>query len=96
MQTGKTIAFYGVGLMGVPMIARLAAAGHRVRAWNRTFEKAKAIEGGNVIAVEHARDAAEGADIAISILRCIDGPTCTCSSSPASPIRRRPNRSTDE
>ena len=72
MQTGKTIAFYGVGLMGVPMIARLAAAGHRVRAWNRTFEKAKAIEGGNVIAVEHARDAAEGADIAISILT--DGP----------------------
>lgn len=72
METGRTIAFYGVGQMGVPMIARLAAAGHRVRAWNRTFEKARAVEGGNVVAVENAREAAEGADIAISILT--DGP----------------------
>ena len=72
METGRTIAFYGVGQMGVPMIARLAAAGHHVRAWNRTFEKAKAVAGGNVVAVEDPRDAAEGADIAISILT--DGP----------------------
>lgn len=73
METGRTIAFYGVGQMGVPMIARLAAAGHEVRAWNRTFAKARAVEGGKVVAVEDAREAARGADMAISILT--DGPT---------------------
>jgi len=71
-DTARQIAFFGVGQMGAPMIARLAAAGHRVRAWNRTFEKAKALEGPNVVAVATPREAAEGADIAISILT--DGP----------------------
>jgi 2-hydroxy-3-oxopropionate reductase len=68
----RQIAFFGAGQMGAPMIARLAGAGHTVRVWNRTYEKAKAVEGGNVTAVADAREAAAGADIAISILT--DGP----------------------
>lgn len=72
-DTPRQIAFFGVGQMGVPMIARLAEAGHQVRAWNRTFEKATAVDGPNVTAVSDAREAAEGADIAISMLT--DGPT---------------------
>ncbi|MCI5078055.1 NAD(P)-dependent oxidoreductase [Oricola sp.] len=67
-DTAKTIAFFGVGMMGAPMIARLAKAGHSVRAWNRSVEKARAVEGPNVTAFADARDAAEGAEIAISIL----------------------------
>jgi len=71
-ETPRRIAFFGTGQMGAPMIARLAAAGHDVRAWNRTADKARAIEGPNVAAVSDPRDAAENADIAISMLT--DGP----------------------
>ena len=34
------IAFLGLGVMGGPMAAHLARAGHRVTAYNRTGEKA--------------------------------------------------------
>ncbi|QKV19452.1 NAD(P)-dependent oxidoreductase [Oricola thermophila] len=70
--TSRQIAFFGVGLMGAPMIRRLAATGHAVRAWNRTPERARAVEAGNVVACASPREAAEGADIAISMLS--DGP----------------------
>ncbi len=35
-------AFIGLGVMGFPMAGHLAAAGHSVRVWNRTAEKARA------------------------------------------------------
>lgn len=35
-----TIGFIGLGDMGMPMVRRLAAAGHDVIAWNRSREKA--------------------------------------------------------
>ncbi|WP_459615493.1 NAD(P)-dependent oxidoreductase [Bordetella sp. 2513F-2] len=38
-----TVAFCGIGLMGAPMARRLLAAGHRVRVWNRSPEKARAL-----------------------------------------------------
>ncbi len=34
------VAFLGLGVMGYPMAGHLAAAGHEVRVWNRTEEKA--------------------------------------------------------
>ena len=37
-----TIAFCGIGIMGSQMAGRLSAAGHLVRAWNRTPAKAEA------------------------------------------------------
>jgi 3-hydroxyisobutyrate dehydrogenase len=37
-----TIAFCGIGIMGSQMAGRLSAAGHTVRAWNRTQAKAEA------------------------------------------------------
>ncbi|MEP2737037.1 MAG: NAD(P)-dependent oxidoreductase [Erythrobacter sp.] len=37
----KTLAFLGLGVMGAPMAGHLAAAGHRVIAYNRTAEKAQ-------------------------------------------------------
>lgn len=37
------IAFLGTGLMGQPMAARLAGAGHEVWAYNRTRDKAEAL-----------------------------------------------------
>ena len=38
-----TIAALGTGVMGAPMARNLARAGHDVRAWNRSPEKAAAL-----------------------------------------------------
>jgi 3-hydroxyisobutyrate dehydrogenase len=42
------IAVFGTGIMGGPMAANLARAGHDVTVWNRTREKAEAVEGARV------------------------------------------------
>lgn len=41
MNKMKTIAFIGLGVMGAPMAGHLARAGHRLRVYNRTEEKAR-------------------------------------------------------
>ena len=38
----ERVAFLGMGVMGGPMAARLAQAGHELTVWNRTPEKAEA------------------------------------------------------
>lgn len=65
----KTIAFIGLGVMGAPMAAHLARAGHRLRVYNRTEEKARAwvsAHGGELAA--SPAEAARGADF---ILLCV-------------------------
>src|SRR3954454_12535689 len=52
--------------MGAPMARNLVEAGIDVRAWNRTSEKARAVDGAQ--ACETAAEAAEGADFVITIL----------------------------
>ena len=42
------VAFLGLGIMGQPMAANLAKAGHEVVAWNRT--PGKTVEGGRMAA----------------------------------------------
>ena len=39
-----TLGFIGLGLMGQPMCRRLLAAGHRLTVWNRTPDKAGALQ----------------------------------------------------
>lgn len=41
MSNSKTVAFLGLGVMGAPMAGHLAAAGHRVIAYNRTAKTAE-------------------------------------------------------
>ena len=66
------IAFLGLGVMGGPMAAHLARAGHRVTAYNRTGEKAAgwrsalAAEGVEARTAATPIDAARDADIVIS------------------------------
>jgi 3-hydroxyisobutyrate dehydrogenase len=60
------VAVLGAGTMGAPMAANLAAAGLDVRVWNRTFEKARSVEGAQ--AFENASEAVEGADFVLTIL----------------------------
>jgi 3-hydroxyisobutyrate dehydrogenase len=65
----SAIAFAGIGRMGWPMAARLAAAGHQVRALDAAPGRAAefaAQHGG--IAAEDAADAARGAEIVITML----------------------------
>lgn len=59
------IAVFGTGIMGAPIACNLAAAGHDVVVWNRSFDKAEALAGPGITPVRNARDAARGADAAI-------------------------------
>lgn len=68
MSTGLSIAVLGTGMMGFPMARRLAEAGHRVHAWNRTRAKAEPLADHGVTIHEHAADAVRGVDFAISLL----------------------------
>jgi 3-hydroxyisobutyrate dehydrogenase len=60
------IGFAGAGIMGAPMARNLAEAGHEVRLWNRTREKAEAVDG--VAVAESPADAAEGAEVVVTML----------------------------
>lgn len=60
------IGFIGAGHMGAPMAARLAAAGHEVRVWNRTRAKAAAVPGAT--AVDTPAQAVEGAEVVFTML----------------------------
>lgn len=66
------IGFIGTGIMGGPMAAHLAAAGHEVTAWNRSPEKAARLPGVRVAGT--AGGAARGADMVIVMLS--SGPVC--------------------
>lgn len=66
------IGFLGTGLMGAPMVRRLADAGHDLTVWNRSAARAKALADCTTV-VEKAADVAKGADIIIAML--LDGPT---------------------
>jgi 3-hydroxyisobutyrate dehydrogenase len=57
------IAFIGAGIMGAPMARNLAAAGHEVRIWNRTREKAEGL-GCEVLDAPTA----EGADVLVTMV----------------------------
>jgi 3-hydroxyisobutyrate dehydrogenase-like beta-hydroxyacid dehydrogenase len=57
----STIAWYGTGLMGAGFVEALRGRGDDVVVWNRTFEKAKALERFGARAVADPREAARGA-----------------------------------
>ena len=58
------VAFCGMGRMGRGMAASLVAAGHEVRAWNRTPGKAPA----GARECSSVREAASGAEVAVPML----------------------------
>jgi 3-hydroxyisobutyrate dehydrogenase len=62
------VAFLGTGAMGAPMARNIAAAGHDVRAWNRTPARAEAIAGERLTAWTSASEAAAGADVLVTML----------------------------
>ena len=62
------IAFVGIGLMGLPMAARLVQAGYPLNAWNRTREKALPLAGYGAKVADTLADAVRTADIVITML----------------------------
>lgn len=64
----QNVGFVGLGQMGLPMAANLIRAGHHLRVWNRTGEKAEElIELGADVAAEPA-DVADRGGIVVTML----------------------------
>ncbi len=57
------IAWIGTGIMGAPMARRLLRAGHGVRVYNRSAEKARALADDGAVVAADAAEAARGADV---------------------------------
>lgn len=66
------VAVLGTGTLGSPMARNLAAAGHRVRAWNRSGERARPLEGHGIEICSTPGDAVRDADLVLTMLS--DGP----------------------
>lgn len=61
-----SVAFIGLGSMGLPMARNLVQAGFDVRVWNRTAAKARDVPGARAAPTPAA--AADGAEFAVSML----------------------------
>ncbi|WP_435173361.1 NAD(P)-dependent oxidoreductase [Actinacidiphila sp. bgisy145] len=67
-----TVAVLGTGIMGAGMARNLAAAGHDVRAWNRTIARAQPLADAGVQVTADPAAAVTGADVVLTML--LDGP----------------------
>lgn len=62
------IGFVGLGVMGLGIVPRLQAAGHRVTGWNRTRDKAKSLIDAGMNWADTPRAVAQSSDIVFSIV----------------------------
>ncbi|MFF0161240.1 NAD(P)-dependent oxidoreductase [Streptomyces sp. NPDC005263] len=67
-----TVSVLGTGIMGAAMARNLARAGHTVRAWNRTRDKAEPLGADGITVTDTPAEAVEGADVVLTML--YDGP----------------------
>lgn len=58
----------GTGLIGAPIARNLHKQGFTVRAWNRTSAKAQALVADGILAFGTPTDAAQGADVIVTVL----------------------------
>jgi 3-hydroxyisobutyrate dehydrogenase len=73
MNDQPTVAVLGAGsTMGLGMARNLARAGFRVRAWNRTAEKARPLQDDGAAVLDTPREAADGADVIVTMLSDAD------------------------
>lgn len=63
-----SIAVLGSGTMGAPMARNLAAAGHEVRVWNRSRDRAAPLADSGATVAGTAAEAAAGADVLLTML----------------------------
>jgi len=72
MSDELTVSVLGTGIMGAAMARNIARAGHTVRAWNRTRDKAEPLAGDGVQIAGTPAEAVQDADVVITML--YDGP----------------------
>jgi len=72
MTDKLTVSVLGTGIMGAAMARNLARAGHTVRAWNRSRDKAEPLTADGAHVVDTPTEAVEGADVVLTML--YDGP----------------------
>ncbi|RPJ71686.1 MAG: NAD(P)-dependent oxidoreductase [Acidobacteria bacterium] len=77
-----TVAFIGLGAMGLPMARNLAHAGHDVTVFNRTASRAEALAGGVTVAESIAEAAAEAA-VVVTMLSDDAAVECVALGAPA-------------
>lgn len=69
MTATTTVGFLGAGgTMGAAMARNLLGAGFRVRAWNRSRDKVEPLTEDGATVVDDPADAADGADVLITML----------------------------
>ncbi|RBP63485.1 2-hydroxy-3-oxopropionate reductase [Brevibacterium sanguinis] len=64
----KTIAFIGLGIMGLPMAKNLVKAGFTVRGYNRSPQKAQELAAAGGQAASTVAEAVDGADVIITMV----------------------------
>jgi 3-hydroxyisobutyrate dehydrogenase len=62
------ITVLGTGIMGAPMARNIRAAGHDVRAWNRSREKAEPLAADGIEIAGAAAEAVAGAEVVVVML----------------------------
>jgi 3-hydroxyisobutyrate dehydrogenase len=62
------VAVLGTGIMGAGMAQSLLRAGHQVRVWNRTRDKAEPLKQQGATLADDAQDAVRGAEAVITML----------------------------
>lgn len=68
MNTPRSVAVLGIGMMGFPMARRLCEAGYTVHVWNRSREKAERVAPFGATVHSQAADAARAADVVVAML----------------------------
>jgi 3-hydroxyisobutyrate dehydrogenase len=68
----SAVAVLGTGIMGAPMARNLAGAGHDVRAWNRTRERAEPLAADGATVAGSVAEAVAGADVVLTMLSAAD------------------------
>jgi 3-hydroxyisobutyrate dehydrogenase len=68
MADDGTVAVLGTGIMGAPMARNAARAGLRVRAWNRSPERVRALAADGVEVAGSPAEAASGAGVVVTML----------------------------
>ncbi|WP_371596518.1 NAD(P)-dependent oxidoreductase [Streptomyces sp. NBC_00564] len=68
MTDKLTVSVLGTGIMGAAMARNLARAGHTVRAWNRSRDKAEPLAADGVYVADTPAEAVQGAGVLLTIL----------------------------
>ncbi|MGW1028150.1 NAD(P)-dependent oxidoreductase [Streptomyces sp. NPDC002577] len=68
MTDTLTVSVLGTGIMGAAMARNLARAGHTVRAWNRSRDKAEPLAADGAVIADTPAEAVRGADVVLTML----------------------------